>query len=242
MVPAMFKHHLRVLEADLNYESGSNLEHILSELADKCPHIEHLRIQFWGGQCFEFPSHPPAPSLLEASELGPGILRDIRLGRKGYSGDGSGLAGTGSPPDSIQAFVRGLRQPCRRVSIGLLAIFAESFSPALRKLGLQISFQNTPSPPNPPLSFPSLEELYVGTSELDHGNAEVAEIFAFLSALLPQGIRISTSNYQGPWYGWERSVFDPRSRGSGRIWCNALSRMLAPGETVDISAELDRVG
>lgn len=114
MVSAMFKHHLRVLEADLDCISGINLEDILSELADKCPHIEHLRIQFWGGQCFEFPDHPPAPSILEASELGPGALRDIRLGRRRYPGDGSGLAGIGSSPYSIQAFVRGLRQPCRR--------------------------------------------------------------------------------------------------------------------------------
>ncbi|KIO31776.1 hypothetical protein M407DRAFT_241686 [Tulasnella calospora MUT 4182] len=84
--------------------------------------------------------------------------------------------------------------PALGMPLDSLVAFAEFFSPKLRKLGLYISTQDIPVPPGPPLSFPNLEVLHVGTSELDSEKTKVVKVFAFLSALLPKGVGITTSD------------------------------------------------
>lgn len=240
MAPFMFKPgRLQLLEADCSLDSGININDLLSQLADTCPLLEHLRILFWKGSTITFSVIRP---LIRCSKL---RSLDMEYTKK-FNVDATEIREMGGAWRELEALHIASRRlsndpgdPGFGMALSSLVVFADSFSPKLRKLALYIDTRDIPDPPDPPVSFPNLEVLHVGSSELDIDKAKVAKAFAFLSALLPQGIGITTSEF-GMWYT-EQSVFGPGNRGFGRKSWNVLSRMLEQGETADILAELDQV-
>ncbi|KIO16506.1 hypothetical protein M407DRAFT_33855 [Tulasnella calospora MUT 4182] len=237
MAPAMFKpSQLRALEGGCDLESGINANALLSQLADTCPLLEDLRIMFWGGSNIDFSVIRP---LIRCSKL-----RSLDMEyERAFDPSPAEIREMGRAWRELEALHIASRRvyndPALGMPVGLLVAFAESFSPKLRKLGLYVYTHDIPAPPDPPVSFPNLEVIYFGTSELDSDKAKVAKAFVFLSGLLPKKVGPTTSHR----WSWEteRSVFDPGSRGWGGDSWNVLSRMLSQGETADILAELDPV-
>ncbi|KAG8897432.1 hypothetical protein FRC00_004276 [Tulasnella sp. 408] len=241
LAPFMFKPgRLQVLEANCNLDSGIKINDILSQLADTCSLLEHLRILFWNGSNITFSDIRP---LIRCSKL---RSLDMEYTEK-FNVDEIEIREMGGAWPELEALHIASRRrsddsgdPGFGMPFSSLVLFADSFSPKLRKLGLYIDTQDIPAPPNPPVTFPNLEVFHVGSSELDIEKAKLAKAFDFLSALLPQGIEITTSDF---WMLYtEQSVFGPGNRGPGRKSWNVLSRMLAQGETADILAELDQTG
>ncbi|KIO31760.1 hypothetical protein M407DRAFT_19269 [Tulasnella calospora MUT 4182] len=240
MEPAMFKpSRLRVLEASHDLESGIDFNALLSQLADTCPLLENLRIMFLMDGNINFSVIRPltrCPKLrsLDMEYHGTFDLNVAEIHEMGRAWRELEVLHIASR--RVYNWPVG---PGPAVPISLLAAFAEFFSPKLRKLGLYINTQDIPAPPDPPVSFPNLEVLYVGTSRLDSDKAKVAKAFAFLSGLLPKEMGIITSDR----WSWNRqlSVFDPGSWGWGGTSWNVLSRMLSQGETEDILAGLGTV-
>ncbi|KAG9043713.1 hypothetical protein FS837_009219 [Tulasnella sp. UAMH 9824] len=217
VAPFMFKsNNLRVLEAKCNFES------------------EHLRILFRKGSSITFSIIRP---LIRCSKL---RTLDIEYS-KTFDLDATEIREMGGAWRELEALHVASRRtsnasgdPSFGMPLSSLVAFADSFSPKLRKLGLYIDTQDIPAPPDPPISFPHLEIICVGTSELSNDKA-----FAFLSAVLPAGVGVTTSDH----WTWDSnwSVFDPASRGWGGESWNILTRMLAQGESADILAELDQI-
>ncbi|KAG8917299.1 hypothetical protein FRC01_002553 [Tulasnella sp. 417] len=238
MVPAMFKSsRLRVLEVGCDLESGIDVNALLSQLADTCPLLEELRIMFSGDSNLNFQLISPL--------VGCSKLRSLDMDYWGtFDLNAAEVSRMGRAWRELEVLHIASRRryddpddPALGMPFGLLVAFAECFSPKLRKLGLYVSTHDIPAPPNPPVSFPNLQVLYVGTSPFESDKAKVLKAFAFFSRLLPQGIGITTSSR----WSWsrERSVFDERSWGGENNSWNVLSRMLSQGETADILAELD---
>ncbi|KAG8937793.1 hypothetical protein FRC00_000689 [Tulasnella sp. 408] len=195
MAPVMFKPgRLRVLEAACDVDSGIDVHALLSQLADTCPLLEHLRIMFYGVRNITFPLIRPLIRCTKLRTLDMEYGHDFDLEAAEVIEMGMGwrdlevlhIASRDAPveydwfaedePDEPPA------EPTGGLSFALLVVFAKYFSPNLRKLGLKLSTQDIPAPPDPSVSFPNLEVLYVGSSPLDSDKATVAKAFTILKS------------------------------------------------------------
>ncbi|KAG9042565.1 hypothetical protein FS837_010689, partial [Tulasnella sp. UAMH 9824] len=219
MAPVMFKGRLRVLEVAYDVDSATNAHVLLSQLTDTCPLLEHLRIMFYGVRNITFPLIRP---LLRCSKL---RSLDMEYGHD-FDLEAAEVIEMGTAWRDLEVLHIASRhasveydwwdedesdevpaEPTGGLSFALLVVFAEYFSTNLCKLGLKFSTQDIPAPPDPPVFFPNLEVLYVGSSPLDDDSAKVAKAFAFLSRILPKEVILARSN---EWVRRNsRSVFDP---------------------------------
>ncbi|KAG8921376.1 hypothetical protein FRC00_008744, partial [Tulasnella sp. 408] len=171
MEPAMFRSgRLRVLEASCNLESGIAINALLSQLADTCPLLEHLRIMFKRSNNINFRVIRPLIGCSKLRNLDIEYnktfdLRKTEIHEMGWAWREMEVLHIASRPQFSH------REPpvgpVPGIPFGLLLAFAESFSPKLRKLGLRVSTQDIPAPPDSSISFPNLEILFLGNSELD---------------------------------------------------------------------------
>ncbi|KAG8911656.1 hypothetical protein FRC00_006063 [Tulasnella sp. 408] len=255
MAPVMFKSgRLRVLEAACDVDSGVDVHALLSQLADTCPLLEHLRILFYGVRNITFPLIRPLIRCSKLRSLDMEHEHDfdleatdvIEMGDAWRELEVLHIASRDAPPIEEGWWVfedEPPVDPAGGLSLALLAVFAEYFSTKLRKLGLKFNTQDIPTLPDLPVSFPNLEVLYVGSSHLDSDEAKIAQAFAFLSGILPKEVVLARSQ---DWLRRNgRSVFDPDSWWQGEGSWEVLSRMLSQGEADgNITAPIgsDRIG
>ncbi|KAG8937792.1 hypothetical protein FRC00_000688 [Tulasnella sp. 408] len=238
LIPSMFKPHIRVLEANFSFKSNIIIGDLLSQLADTCSFLEHLRITFEEGDIMDFQLIRPLLRCAKLRTLDLDYQKMLDFSSKDIQEMGNAwrememLHITSRHSVSYTFGSGGLMNPKPTAvgagtPIGSLVTFAESFSSKLRKLYLHLDTRFIPTPPISPTIFPNLEVLHVGTSGLSGEQEDVAKAFAFLSAILPPAIKIG-----GCWSGWGmgESVFDtpltPPTAAYKPGWL-ALSRMLS---------------
>ncbi|KAG8937790.1 hypothetical protein FRC00_000686 [Tulasnella sp. 408] len=243
LTPIMFKPQIRLLEAFFSFKSNITIEPLLSQLADTCPFLEHLRILFDEGDIMNFQLICPLLRCSKLRILDLDYVRMLDLNTKDIQEMGKAWREMEMLHITCRHHYRGNRSGARwypvgtGTPIGSLVTFAESFSSKLRKLYLHLDTRFIPTPPISPTILPNLEVLHVGTSSLSGEQEDVAKAFVLLSAILPPGTKIG-----GSWDGWSWgvSVFDmPLTPPTPRFHAGwlALSTMLSEHATGTILPE-----